>query len=80
MTLRSMLGVVAVAGYLAFVGHTTLHTQCPAREMGACARVHELVMRARPPAPVAIAAVPMRGGAAVDEAAPLRLAAAPVRR
>jgi hypothetical protein len=80
MTLRSLLGVVGVAGYLAFVAHATAHNQCPAREMGACARVHALMMRARPPAPMTIAAAPMRAAADPDETAPLRLAAAPARR
>ena len=35
-------------------------SQCPVRGEGACARVHEMLMRPRPTAPVTFTATPMR--------------------
>jgi hypothetical protein len=35
--------------------------QGPASALGACARVHLAMMRSHPPAPLALAAMPMRG-------------------
>ena len=38
-------------------------SQCPVRGEGACARVHEMLMRPRSGAPVTLTATPMRAGA-----------------
>lgn len=82
MTFRGSLGLLALAGYLAFVAHATARTQCPARELGACARVHALLMRGRAPEPMQMVAAPMSGRTETDRETPalVRLAALPAGR
>jgi hypothetical protein len=80
MRARSVLGVAGLVGYLAFLTHATAASRCPARELGACARVHAMLARRFVPEPATTAAVPMtaRASAAVD-ALLARSAHAPAR-
>ena len=61
MRKRDVVGVLIGAGFVVVVAAVSLATQCPGRELGACARVHLELMRPRSPMPPAIAAEPMRG-------------------
>ena len=76
MTRRSWLAVPMVVGFLAVLAHTTAATQCPAREQGACAKVHALMLKPpRVAEPVTVIAAPMPGHATDDAfARPLELA------
>ena len=49
---RILVGLAVVAGYLAFLTHATAGAQCPARELGPCARVHAMLARRFTPEPV----------------------------
>ena len=48
-------------GFVALVVHAAAAAQCPAREMGACARVHAMLMQRPAPVTVELATQPMRG-------------------
>ena len=74
MTVRSWITVALVAAFVGVLAHTTAATQCPAREQGACAKVHALMLggsRAR--LQVAAIVAPMTAHAAE---APLQVASA----
>ena len=66
MRARNLVGAVLVAGFVGIVVEAAAMNQCPASELGACARIHLELMRPRtaPPAiaPVSlmVAAAPMR--------------------
>ena len=84
---RAVIGLAVAAGFVGFVAHTAAATQCPMRELGACAKVHVLLTRARAPEPVPpvmLALVqPMRGhalGAGDRAEVGLRIAAVEARR
>ncbi len=84
---RAVIGLAVAAGFVGFVAHTAAATQCPMRELGACAKVHMLLTRARAPEPappVVLALVPaMRGHVPRDNDRPevgLRVAAAEAHR
>jgi len=62
MRIRSVLGAVLWAGFVAVVVHASAANQCPASALGACARVHLELMRPRSVAPI-LAAEPMRAPA-----------------
>jgi hypothetical protein len=80
VTVRGIAAAAGVAAYLAFVAHAAARNQCPARELGACARVHALMTQAHVPAPPVLAAAPMSAPRASDAAvAPLRVARAGFR-
>ena len=49
---RILVGLALVAGYLGFLTHATAGAQCPARELGPCARVHAMLARRFTPEPV----------------------------
>jgi hypothetical protein len=67
MTLRGWLGLVVVATYLGVLVHVTAATQCPMRQSGACARVHDLMRGVHAPAAPAMAvASPMRASLRPD--------------
>ena len=59
MRTRRLAGMILAAGFVALVIHAADASQCPAREMGACARVHAMLMQ-RPPVTVELATQPMR--------------------
>jgi hypothetical protein len=62
MRIRRLAGAMLTAGFVALVIHAAAASQCPAREMGACARVHAMLMQQpAPPATVELATEPMRG-------------------
>ena len=75
--IRTIVGLAAVAVFGLVLAHSTAALQCPAREPGACAKVHALMTatRARVTEP-ALAAAPMR---APNDAHGLLLAAAAPR-
>jgi hypothetical protein len=52
-----------VVGFIGFVVEAAATNQCPASELGACARIHLEMMRPRSVAPAQLVAVPMRGDA-----------------
>jgi hypothetical protein len=61
MRIRRLAGLAAAGAYLGLLAQATAGgAQCPASELGPCARVHQLMVRARPPA-APMAAAPMRG-------------------
>jgi hypothetical protein len=60
MRVRSIVGAVLVAGFCGFVVQASVANQCPASELGACARLHLELMRPRSVAPVVLVAQPMR--------------------
>lgn len=78
---RTVVGLAVVAGYLAFLTHATAGAQCPARELGACARVHAMLARRFTPEPVTPPiAHPMTARTADDAGAfAARLMVAPAR-
>lgn len=49
------------ASFIALVVHVAAASQCPAREPGACARVHAMLMHPPAVGPVVLATRPMRG-------------------
>ena len=60
--IRRLAGVMLAAGFVALVVHAAAATQCPAREPGACARVHALMLhRSAAASVVELATQPMRG-------------------
>lgn len=63
MPIRRLAGMMLTAGFVALVIHAAAASQCPARESGACARVHAMLTQrpALPPANVELATEPMRG-------------------
>ena len=61
MRIRRLAGTMLAAGFVALVVHAAAAAQCPAREMGACARVHAMLMQRPAPASVELATQPMRG-------------------
>jgi hypothetical protein len=61
MRMRRIVGSALVAGFVALVVHASAANQCPASQLGACARLHEQFMRPVPAAPLALVAAPMRG-------------------
>jgi hypothetical protein len=61
MRMRSIVSAALAAGFVAAVVHAAGVSQCPARELGACAKMHLALMR--PPAaaiPLVVVAEPMR--------------------
>src|SRR3954453_2271078 len=75
MVVRSWITAAMIAGFVGVLAHTTAATQCPAREEGACAKVHALMLRrSHPVMQVASVVPPMPAHAA--EAAPLQVASA----
>jgi len=66
MRARKLVGAVLVAGFVGIVVEAAAMNQCPASQLGACARIHLEIMRPRtaPPAiaspALLVAAVPMR--------------------
>ena len=81
---RTAIGVAAVAGYLAFLTHATAGAQCPARELGPCARVHAMLARrftpdrGQPLPPTVARPMSARTGGDADALA-ARLSGAPTR-
>jgi hypothetical protein len=74
---RTMVALGGAAVYVALLAHTTGAVQCPAREPGACAKIHAQMMATRfRPADPLLAAVPMR---APTGAPPMLLAAVTAR-
>ncbi len=66
MRARNLVGAVCVAGFVGIVVEAAAVNQCPASELGACARLHLAMMRPRtvaPPIAPIVAAVPMRADA-----------------
>jgi hypothetical protein len=69
MRARNLVGAALVAGFVGIVVEAAASNQCPASQLGACARIHLEMMRPRtaPPAVAAVAplvaAVPMRADA-----------------
>jgi len=64
---RSALALGLAAAYAAFLAYTTAGTQCPVRSMGPCARVHQLLARARQePPPTIVPPLTSRPPAAPD--------------
>jgi hypothetical protein len=61
MRIRRLAGLVLAASFVALVVQVAAASQCPAREPGACARVHAMLMRPPAQAPVVLATEPMRG-------------------
>jgi hypothetical protein len=61
MRMRRLAGLVVALGFVGIVVHAAAASQCPAREPGACARVHAMLMQ-RPalPATIDLATQPMR--------------------
>jgi hypothetical protein len=60
MRMRRFAGMMLAAGFVVLVVHTAAATQCPAREPGACARVHAMLMQRPAVGPFALATEPMR--------------------
>jgi hypothetical protein len=64
MRMRSIWGGALGTAFVAVVVHAATANQCPARELGACAKMHLALMRPPPAAsPLVLAAEPMRAGA-----------------
>ena len=78
---RILVGLAVGAGYLGFLTHATAGAQCPARELGPCARVHAMLARRFTPEPVTPPiAHPMTARTASDaDAFAARLVVAPSR-
>lgn len=62
MRARRIAGWTMAFAFAALVVHASAANQCPATELGACARIHAELMRPRtpPPSAVTLAAPPMR--------------------
>ena len=73
MRMRTVAGLLLFAGWIGVLAHTSAATRCPARALGPCAQVHALMLRARPPLALRLAAAPMKSTAQL----PLRIAALP---
>ncbi len=58
------MGLAAAAAYVAVVVHATAGVQCPARQLGPCAKVHAMLMTARSGGTQPLLAAPMRAGIA----------------
>jgi len=63
MRFRTLVGLALVVGFVGVVVEAAANNQCPASELGACARIHLEMMRPRSGAPTQLVAVPMRGDA-----------------
>ena len=63
MTCRTLVGLGLVVGFVGVVVEAAANNQCPASELGACARIHLEMMRPRSGAPTQLVALPMRGDA-----------------
>jgi hypothetical protein len=59
MVTRRVVGAAIAAGFVGFVVQAAAANQCPARDLGACARVHLQMMRPRPIEPAVPVAAPM---------------------
>lgn len=60
MNARRIVGIVLAVGFVGVVVQSSAANQCPASELGACARIHLELMHRRPLAPVMLVAEPMR--------------------
>jgi hypothetical protein len=58
--MRSLFGAVLVAVFVGFVVQAAAANQCPASQLGACARLHLALMRSPSVTPVLLVAEPMR--------------------
>jgi hypothetical protein len=76
MSVRRCFGLVAAVVYVGVLAAATAGTQCPVGDVGGCAKVHALMLRARPP--VVIRALPMRAARepGPHAVAPVRMASA----
>jgi hypothetical protein len=64
MRARTWAGAALTVGFVAVVVvQATAANQCPVRGQGACAKVHEMLMRPPPVGPLVLLATPMRAGA-----------------
>jgi hypothetical protein len=69
MRARNLVWTISVAGFVGIVVEAAATNQCPASQLGACARIHLEIMRPRtappPISPVSsiMATVPMRADA-----------------
>jgi hypothetical protein len=63
MRVRQLVGAALAAGFLAIVVCASAANQCPATQLGACARLHLELMRPRSITPVLLVAQPMRAAA-----------------
>jgi len=63
MRVRQLVGAALAAGFLAIVVRASAANQCPATQLGACARLHLELMRPRSVTPVLLVAQPMRAAA-----------------
>jgi hypothetical protein len=62
---RILVGLAIAGGYLGFLTHATAGAQCPARELGPCARVHAMLARRFVPEPATVVQ-PMTARTAAD--------------
>jgi hypothetical protein len=60
MGARRIVGIVLAFGFVGVVVQASAANQCPASELGACARIHLELMRPRTLTPVVLVAEPMR--------------------
>lgn len=60
MGIRQVVGAAFAAGFVVVVVHASAANQCPASELGACARLHLALMRSRAVTPMELVARPMR--------------------
>ena len=60
MRVRQWVGAVLGAAFVAFVVHVSAANQCPASELGACARLHATFMKARALPVLELVTRPMR--------------------
>jgi len=61
--MRRIVGGLLVAGFVTLVVHVSAANQCPASQLGACARLHQQFMQPPSAVPLALVASPMRGAA-----------------
>lgn len=60
MRVRHWVGAAFAAAFVAFVVHVSAANQCPASELGACARLHAAFMKGRALPALELVARPMR--------------------
>ena len=60
MRVRHWVGAALAAAFVAFVVHVSAANQCPASELGACARLHATFMKARSFPALELVTRPMR--------------------